>query len=106
MRLTETPEMNRGGRPRLPIDADAVAQLRTAGHSWRSIARQIGAGYGTVRRAYQRRAKTVPKPIPGPSAISPDCQKAEIPVFGFVRVKRRRWFLIALLAFLAVSVAR
>src|SRR5215472_8235924 len=60
---TETLEMNRGGRPRLPVDADAVAQLRTAGHSWRAIARQIGAGYGTVRRAHQRRAKTVPKPI-------------------------------------------
>ena len=97
----------RGGRPRLPIDAATVAQLRDAGHSWRSIARQIGAGCATVRRAYQSRAKTVPKPIPGPSAISPDCQKAEIPVFGFVRVKRRRWFLIALVAFFAVvSVAR
>ena len=55
--------MNRGGRPKLPIDAATVAELREAGHSWRSIARQIGAGYGTVRRAYQRRAKTVPKPI-------------------------------------------
>src|SRR5215472_2799735 len=103
---TMNEKTRRGGRPRLPIDAATVAQLRDAGHSWRSIARQIGAGCATVRRAYQSRAKTVPKPIPGPSAISPDCQKAEIPVFGFVRVKRRRWFLIALLAFLAVSVAR
>jgi len=49
----------------------------------------------------------VPKPILEPRAISPDCQKAEIPVFGFVRVKRRRWFLIALVAFFAVvSIAR
>ena len=56
-------QMNRGGRPRLPIDAELIAQLRGAGHSWRSIARQVGVGYGTVRRAYQRRAKTVPKPI-------------------------------------------
>ncbi|HKE35575.1 MAG TPA: hypothetical protein VKB66_10240, partial [Candidatus Acidoferrum sp.] len=49
----------------------------------------------------------MPKPILEPRAISPDCQKAEIPVFGFVRVKRRRWFLIALVAFFAVvSIAR
>jgi len=37
-------QMNRGGRPRLPIDAEVIAQLRGAGHSWRSIARQVGVG--------------------------------------------------------------
>src|SRR5215472_15995068 len=72
------------------MDAATVAQLRDAGHSCRAIARQVGVGYGTARRAYQSRAKTVPKPILEPSAVSPDCQKAKIPVFGFVRLKRRR----------------
>jgi hypothetical protein len=58
------------GRPRLPIDAEAVTRLRAEGHSWRSIARRIGVGCGTVRRAYQQRAKTVPKPIAEPSTVS------------------------------------
>src|SRR5215475_894554 len=100
---------NRGGRPRLLISADAVARLRDAGCSWRTIARQLGVGYGTVRRAYQRRAKTVPKPIPGPSAIHPEQeiqQKAEAPVFGFARTKRfRRRALVALVAFFALAFA-
>jgi|SRR5215472_16055182 len=94
MGLTETPEMNRGGRPRLPVDADAVAQLRTAGRSWRAIARQLGVGYGTVRRACQERAKTEPKPIPGPCAMNPK-QEMPIPIpepFHFhPGFKRWRW---------------
>jgi hypothetical protein len=94
MRLTAA-QMNRGGRPRLPMNADAITQLRDAGHSWRAIARQVGVGCATVRRAYQQRAKTVPKPIPGPSAVNPSQetgQKVELRAFGFARrSKRWRW---------------
>jgi len=38
------------GRPRKPVDAAKVAELRAQGASWRAIARELGAGVGTVRR--------------------------------------------------------
>ena len=60
-----------GGRPQLPIDAEAVAQLRSAGRSWRAIARELGVGCETARRAYQRRPKTVSKPILEAATTSP-----------------------------------
>ncbi len=41
------------GRPRKPVDADKVAELRAQGASWRAIARQLGIGIGTVRRVAQ-----------------------------------------------------
>ena len=43
------------GRPRCVFDRDAVHGMRAAGHSWRTIASQLGVGIGTVRRAYERR---------------------------------------------------
>jgi DNA-directed RNA polymerase specialized sigma24 family protein len=49
------------GRPRKDVSAEAVAALRAHGLSWREIASVLGVGAGTVRRAYQRVAKTVPK---------------------------------------------
>jgi DNA invertase Pin-like site-specific DNA recombinase len=40
------------GRPRAIFRRDEVADLRRQGLSWRQIARRLGAGVGTVRRAF------------------------------------------------------
>jgi len=45
------------GRPRKPVDADKVADLRAQGASWRAIAREPGVGVGTVRRVAQDRSR-------------------------------------------------
>ncbi len=45
------------GRPRKPVDADKVAELRAQGASWRAIARELGVGVGTVRRVAQERSR-------------------------------------------------
>ena len=42
------------GRPRQPVDAARVAELRAQGWSWAEIAREMGVGLGTVHRAGQR----------------------------------------------------
>jgi len=42
------------GRPRKNVDGERVAKLRAEGWSWSEIARQIGAGLGTVYRAGQK----------------------------------------------------
>jgi len=39
------------GRPRKDVDAERVAELRAQGWSWAEIAREMGAGLGTVHRA-------------------------------------------------------
>jgi DNA invertase Pin-like site-specific DNA recombinase len=39
------------GRPRKTVDADVIAQLRRAGHTWQEISKAMGLGEGTVRRA-------------------------------------------------------
>jgi DNA invertase Pin-like site-specific DNA recombinase len=39
------------GRPRRPVDANRVRELRSLGWSWAQIARELGAGLGTVHRA-------------------------------------------------------
>ena len=39
------------GRPRVIVDASRVASLRAQGRSWARIARELGIGEGTVRRA-------------------------------------------------------
>ena len=41
------------GRPRVYVCRDLIAQLRNEGVSWRKIAARLGAGVGTVRRAYK-----------------------------------------------------
>jgi DNA invertase Pin-like site-specific DNA recombinase len=41
------------GRPRRPVDANRVRELRALGWSWAQIARELGAGLGTVHRAGQ-----------------------------------------------------
>jgi DNA invertase Pin-like site-specific DNA recombinase len=45
------------GRPHAVVNATQIASLRAAGVSWRAIARELGVGEGTVRRA---RAKNPP----------------------------------------------
>lgn len=54
----------RSGRPRQLVDLGQVILLRAQGLSWRQIARRLGVGYGTVRRAWQKRAKSEPKLVP------------------------------------------
>jgi DNA invertase Pin-like site-specific DNA recombinase len=39
------------GRPRAVVSATQIASLRASGVSWRAIARELGIGEGTVRRA-------------------------------------------------------
>lgn len=39
------------GRPRRPVDAARVRELRALGWSWAQIARELGTGLGTVHRA-------------------------------------------------------
>ena len=41
------------GRPRRPVDLNKVRELRSLGWSWAQIARELGAGLGTVHRAGQ-----------------------------------------------------
>lgn len=40
------------GRPRVILPSQLVVELRQAGYSWAEIARRLGAGTGTVRRAF------------------------------------------------------
>ena len=40
------------GRPRRHAPPGEIRELRNQGLSFRAIARKIGLGYGTVRRAY------------------------------------------------------
>jgi len=50
------------GRPRKPVDADKVAELRAEGASWRAIARELGVGIGN---SSQSGAETFQKPFGG-----------------------------------------
>jgi len=54
-------EVARPGRPQQEVDLKRVDEFRDQGLSWRQIATRLRVGYGTVRRAWQRRAKTEPK---------------------------------------------
>lgn len=45
------------GRPRKPVDADKVADLRAQRASWRKIARELDVGIGTVRRVAQEHSR-------------------------------------------------
>jgi DNA invertase Pin-like site-specific DNA recombinase len=42
------------GRPRRPVDVVRVLELRAQGWSWPAIAKEVGAGLGTVHRAGQK----------------------------------------------------
>ena len=51
--------MGRAGRPRVFVSESKVESMRASGASWRTIAKELGVGIGTVRRAAQSRAKNV-----------------------------------------------
>jgi hypothetical protein len=48
------------GRPPRAAPADRVRELRAVGLSFRKIARELGFGYGTIRRAYSGQAPPPP----------------------------------------------
>jgi len=50
------------GRPRTNVPPLLVYQLRAEGLSFRQIARKMGFGYGSVRRAYQLYLKGLSEP--------------------------------------------
>jgi DNA invertase Pin-like site-specific DNA recombinase len=64
------------GRPRVIIDAERVAELRTMGHSWPRIARELHAGVGTVYRVHQEFSRNLTSRylsgIPSSSAAAAD----------------------------------
>src|SRR5437588_12483468 len=45
------------GRPRVWVDTARIAALRALGHSWPSVARELGVSVGTVYHAAQSRSK-------------------------------------------------
>jgi len=47
------------GRPRVFVSDSKVESMRASGASWRTIAKELGVGIGTVRRAAQSRPKNV-----------------------------------------------
>ncbi len=49
------------GRPRRSVDVTRVRELRALGWSWAQIARELGAGLGTVHRAGQCIMKKRPR---------------------------------------------
>jgi DNA invertase Pin-like site-specific DNA recombinase len=55
------------GRPRVTVDTAQIALLRRQGASWAGIAKQLGVGEGTVRRAAPPSAKNPPSGM----AVSP-----------------------------------
>lgn len=55
------PAANRRGRPRVHVDRNEVLRWRAQGASWRQVARFLGAGVETCRRAVQACPKNVSK---------------------------------------------
>ena len=47
------------GRPRIFVSESRIDALRASGTSWRAIAKELGIGIGTARRASQSRAKNL-----------------------------------------------
>jgi len=45
------------GRPRVFVSESKVESMRASGASWRTIAKELGVGIGTVRRAAEKCAK-------------------------------------------------
>jgi len=52
------------GRPRVFVSESRIESLRASGASWRQIAKGLGVGIGTARRASERCAKNLCGPIP------------------------------------------
>lgn len=51
------------GRPRVAVDELRIAELRTAGRGWKSIAAELGVGVGTILRAAERFESGFKKPL-------------------------------------------
>ncbi len=65
---TEARPARAGGRPRRDdVDPARVRELRALGLSFRQIADQVSAGYGTVRKAY-RQSDDAPQASENPTA--------------------------------------
>jgi DNA invertase Pin-like site-specific DNA recombinase len=47
------------GRPRVFVSESRIEALRASGTPWRTIAKELGVGIGTARRASQSRAKNL-----------------------------------------------
>ena len=47
------------GRPRVFVSESRIEALRASGTPWRAIAKELGVGIGTARRASQARAKNL-----------------------------------------------
>jgi DNA invertase Pin-like site-specific DNA recombinase len=47
------------GRPRVFVSESRIEALRASGTPWRAIAKELGVGIGTARRASQSRAKNL-----------------------------------------------
>jgi DNA invertase Pin-like site-specific DNA recombinase len=52
------------GRPRANVDVCRIATLRESGHSWPTIARELGISVGTAFQAGHRLSKNPPKTWP------------------------------------------
>jgi DNA invertase Pin-like site-specific DNA recombinase len=52
------------GRPRVTVDAGRIAALRESGHSWPTIARELGVSVGTAFQAGQSLSTNPPKRQP------------------------------------------
>jgi DNA invertase Pin-like site-specific DNA recombinase len=66
--LTKHRPNHPGRPPRNDVDPVRVKLLRAEGHSFRQIARDLGAGYGTVRRALSAVANVSPELSQNPVA--------------------------------------
>ena len=42
------------GRPRVAVDGARIAALRTQGHSWSTVCREVGVSKGSAQRAFYR----------------------------------------------------
>lgn len=60
------------GRPRVDVRESEIEGLRASGASWRTIAKELGIGLGTVHRIQQRRSKNVCGDPSSPSLAVPD----------------------------------
>jgi hypothetical protein len=52
------------GRPRVAVDISKMAVLRAQGHSWPSVARELGVGIGTAHAAFQGLSKNPSAAVP------------------------------------------
>lgn len=73
MHMPETidPGKRPRGRPRRNASSEEVGKLRTEGFSYRQIARSLGFGYGTVRRALAaNEAAPAERPVTGENPVA------------------------------------